>query len=101
MSQGLEVYGPDNSSVVWSSNIRASNIQVLSAFSLNASTPSQTFACADANDTSAVIINFFSDNAGAPVYGVRVTSRTATSFTIEKWPGYTVSNAYVIAVRIS
>ena len=58
MSQGLEVYGPDNSSVVWSSNIRASNIQVLSAFSLNASTPSQTFACADANDTSAVVINF-------------------------------------------
>lgn len=100
MSHGIEVYGPDNSSVVWSSNIRASNIQVLSYFDLDVDS-SPSFTCLDADDLSKVVISFFNTNQITPLRGVKVTSRTSTGFTIGGVNSFSNREGYVIAVRIA
>ena len=52
---GIVVYGPNASTEVFSSNLRASNLAVFSTFSLAAGA-SATFFCAAANDTSKVLV---------------------------------------------
>lgn len=52
---GIKVFGPNGSTEVFSSNLRASNLQVSGTFSLSGS-QTATFACSAANDTSKVII---------------------------------------------
>jgi len=52
---GIVVYGPNASTEVFSSNLRASNLAVFSTFSLTAGA-SATFFCAAANDTSKVLV---------------------------------------------
>ena len=97
MSQGVEVYDQTTGAVVWSSEQRQTNIQVYAYFDL-ASNPNPTFTCADANDSSQVLITFKSSTFNLiPSYqGVLVTNRTSTSF---KLSGNN-QNGWVIAVRI-
>jgi hypothetical protein len=97
MSQGVEVYDPTTGSVVWSSNQRQTNVQVYAYFDL-ASNSNPTFTCADADDSSQVLITFKSTNFNlVPSYeGVKVTNRTSTSFNLS---GNT-QTGWVIAVRI-
>lgn len=52
---GIAVYGPNASTEVFSSNLRASNLAVFSTFSLTAGA-SATFLCAAANNTSKVLV---------------------------------------------
>lgn len=96
MSQGIEVYSPSGT-VVWSTNQRQTNIQVYSYFDL-ASNPNPTFTCADANDSSQVLITFKSTHYNLiPSYqGVLVTNKTSTSFKLSG----TNQKGWVIAVRI-
>jgi len=54
-SYGIVVYGPNASTEVFSSNLRASNLAVFSTFSLTAGA-SATFLCAAANNTSKVLV---------------------------------------------
>lgn len=97
MSQGVEVYDQTTGAVVWSSNMRQTNIQVYSYFDL-ASNSNPTFTCADANDSSQVLITFKSTTFDlVPSYqGVRVTNKTSTSFQLTG----TAQKGWVIAVRI-
>ena len=54
-SHGIVVFGPNASTEVFSSNLRASNLAVFSTFSLTAGA-SATFFCAAANNTSKVLV---------------------------------------------
>ena len=54
-SYGIAVFGPNASTEVFSSNLRASNLAVFSTFSLTAGA-SATFLCAAANNTSKVLV---------------------------------------------
>ncbi|MAD72323.1 MAG: hypothetical protein CL973_00825 [Euryarchaeota archaeon] len=54
-SHGIVVYGPNASTEVFSSNLRASNLAVFSTFSIAAGA-SATFFCAAANNTSKVLV---------------------------------------------
>lgn len=97
MSQGVEVYDPVTGAVVWSTNQRQTNIQVYAYFDL-ASNSNPTFTCADANDSSQVLITFKSTTFNLiPSYqGVQVTNKTSTSFQLSG----TNQTGWVIAVRI-
>jgi len=97
MSHGIEVYDAVTGSIVWSSNIRQTNIQVYSYFDL-ATNSNPTFTCADANDSSQVLITFKSTTFNLiPSYqGVQVTNKTSTSFQLSG----TGQKGWVIAVRI-
>lgn len=97
MSQGVEVYDQTTGAVVWSSDIRQTNIQVYSYFDL-ASNPNPTFSCADADDNTQVLITFKSTTFDLiPSYqNVQVTNRTSTSFKLSG----TSQKGWVIAVRI-
>ena len=97
MSQGVEVYDQTTGAVVWSSNQRQTNVQVYAYFDLS-SNPNPTFTCADANDSSQVLITFKSTTFNLiPSYqGVQVTDKTSTSFKLSG----TNQKGWVIAVRI-
>ena len=97
MSHGVEVYDPVTNSVIWSTNIRQTNIQVYSYFDLT-SNSNPTFSCADADDNTQVLITFKSTTFNLiPSYqGVQVTNRTSTSFQLSG----TSQKGWVIAVRI-
>lgn len=97
MSQGVEVYDQTTGAVVWSTNQRQTNIQVYAYFDL-ASNPNPTFTCADANDSSQVLITFKSTTFNLiPSYqGARATDKTSTSFKLSG----TNQKGWVIAVRI-
>lgn len=56
MAYGLEIYGPDNTTLVFGSGLRTSNIQVAGTYSLNSSNTSATFTCADANVAAKITI---------------------------------------------
>lgn len=97
MSQGVEVYHQTTGAVVWSTNQRQTNIQVYAYFDL-ASNPNPTFTCADANDSSQVLITFKSTTFNLiPSYqNVQTTDKTSTSFKLSG----TNQKGWVIAVRI-
>lgn len=97
MSQGVEVYDQTTGAVVWSSNQRQTNVQVYAYFDLS-SNSNPTFTCADANDSSQVLITFKSTTFNlVPSYqGVQVTNKTSTSFQLSG----TNQKGWVIAVRI-
>lgn len=97
MSHGVEVYDPVTGAVVWSTNQRQTNIQVYAYFDL-ASNPNPTFTCADADDSSQVLITFKSTTFDLiPSYqNVQVANKTSTSFELSG----TNQKGWVIAVRI-
>ena len=97
MSQGVEVYDQTTGAVIWSSNQRQTNVQIYAYFDL-ASNPNPTFTCADANDSSKVLLTFKSNTFGLiPSYnGVNITNRTSTGFQLAG----TNQTGWVIAVRI-
>lgn len=104
---GVVAFGPDGTTEVWGSNIRQTNIIIKEYFSL-ANNSSSSFICADANDSSKVILS-----VGAPYPATGPASRaaqanlsvsaTATGFTVSNTES-TVSATLavrVIASRIS
>lgn len=97
MSQGVEVYDQTTGAVVWSTNQRQTNVQVYAYFDL-ASNPNPTFTCADADDSSQVLITFKSTTFDLiPSYqNAQVTDKTSTSFKLSG----TNQKGWVIAVRI-
>ena len=101
MSYGIEVRGPNNSTPVLSSRLRASNVVVYSEFSLDAN-ESLTISCADADDSTKVAITLMGPNTafGSYLRGVVVSNRTTSSFTITNVDGYTRSGS-VLAFRIA
>ena len=104
MAYGLEVFGPNGTSVVFSSSTRVCNIAVLAttAFGANGGgSDSVTYDCDSANDTSKVIIS-----VGATGGNLQVSSqyysltRTATNFTVTNLRN--VAETYeVLAYRIA
>lgn len=94
MAYGLEATGPDGTTVVWSSSLRATNVQVYSTFNLAAG-QSVVIPCADANNASSVIITL-----KKAIFNVIIKNKTSTSFTIENGSGLTQSGV-VIAIRVS
>lgn len=102
MSQyGIEVRGPNNSTPVLSSRLRASNVVVYSSFSLDAN-ESLTITCADADDSTRVAITLMGPNTpfGGYLRGVIVSNRTATNFTITNMDQPNRSGS-VLAFRIA
>ena len=98
MSHGVEVYDAVTGSIVWSSNIRQTNIQVYSYFDLS-SNPNPNFTCPDANDNTKVLITFKSTSFGSAVpsyQGSRAVNKTSTSFQLTG----TSQKGWVIAVRV-
>lgn len=94
MAYGLEATGPDGTTVVWSSALRATNIQVYSQFTLTAG-QSVVVPCADANNASSVIITL-----KKAMRNIIITNKTSTSFTLENGSDYTQSGV-VLAIRVS
>lgn len=100
MSYGVEVYGPGGD-VVWSNEIRATNIQVFQTFNLSAQS-SVYVPCPDANDSSKVVITFISSNFNpiASFTGTIITNKTSSGFTLTKSGSYSPSGT-VVAVRVA
>ena len=104
MAYGLEVFGPDGTSVVFSSSSRVCNIAVLATDSFDANggaNDSRTYDCDSANDTSKVIISVGSTGgnvqSSSQYYSL---TRTATDFTVENLR--TSAETYdVLAYRIA
>ena len=94
MAYGLEAIGPDGTTVVWSSALRATNIQTIATYSLTAG-QSVVVSCADADNASSVLITLKTSYPN-----VIITNRTSTSFTVENNSGVTRSGT-VIAMRVS
>lgn len=88
---GLEVKGPNGTTTVFGTNLLATNFVVAQAFSLAASATT-TITCADANDTSKVLIFFSSYKRGITV------STTSTNFTLTNAGGGSQSGT-VFAIR--
>ena len=88
---GLEVTGPNGTTTVFGTNLLATNFVVAQAFSLAASATT-TITCADANDTSKVLIFFSSYKRGITV------STTSTNFTLTNTGGGSQSGT-VFAIR--
>ena len=101
MSYGIEVRGPNNSTPVLSSRLRASNVVVFSAFSLD-SNESVTISCADANDSTRVAITLMGPNSpfGNYLRGVIISNRTSTNFTLTNMDSNARSGT-VLAFRIA
>jgi hypothetical protein len=88
---GVEVKGPDGTTTVFGTNLLATNFVVAQAFSLAASATT-TITCADANDTSKVLI-FFAE------YERDITvSTTSTNFTLTN-TGSVARSGTVFAIR--
>jgi hypothetical protein len=102
MSYGLEIYGPvidsaGSSKLVFSDNIRTSNIQLYSSFSLSKNEISSVYACPDANDDTKILIIF----VGNPRY-VDVINKTSTGFQLQNNSGSNgTQGGIVMALRIS
>ena len=93
MAYGLEIYGPDNSTLVFGSALRASNIQAYASYSLNSSTGSLTIACPDANDASKITIVVLP----TLIYSsVPALSTTSTNLTLTKGSGTQTGVVYAI-----
>lgn len=101
MSYGIEVRGPNNSTPVLSSRLRASNVVVFSAFSLDPN-ESVTISCADANDSTRVAITLMGPNTpfGSYLRGVIVSNKTSTNFTLTNMDSNARSGT-VLAFRIA
>lgn len=101
MSYGIEVRGPNNSTPVLSSRLRASNVVVFSAFSLDPNV-SVTISCADANDSTRVAITLMGPNTpfGNYLRGVIISNRTSTNFTLTNMDSNARSGT-VLAFRIA
>jgi len=94
---GLTVFGPDGTTEVFGSNVRQTNLQVLSSISLSNGS-SQTFNCAFANDSSKVFIQVIENSSSR--YGTLTLTTTSTNFTVSNNTGVTVG-ASVVAYRIA
>jgi len=99
---GLQIISPDSdgngnsitSSIVFSDNIRTSNIQVYLTIDL-AKNASQFISCPDADQTSKVLITF------EDARGFVVSDRTSTGFTITNNYQYmNTRRGTVIALRV-
>ena len=88
---GLEVKGPNGTTTVFGTNLLATNFVVAQAFSLTASATT-TITCADANDTSKVLIFFAEYERGITV------STTSTNFTLTN-TGSGSQSGTVFAIR--
>ena len=97
MAYGLEIYGPDDSTLVFGSALRTSNIQVYASYSLTTSNTTLTIACPDANDPSKITIVVLATNVYDPTPGV---STTSTNFTLNA-PQVGTRTGVVYAIRRS
>ena len=88
---GLEVTGPNGTTTVFGTNLLATNFVVAQPFSL-AANATTTITCADANDTSKVLIFFAEYERGITV------STTSTNFTLTN-TGSGSQSGTVFAIR--
>ena len=79
MPFGIEIYGPDDTTLVFGSGLRTSNIQVYASYSLSSSNTSTTFTCPDANDAAKITIVILPSNVAAIAPTLTTTS---TNFTL-------------------
>ena len=94
---GVVVYGPNASTEVFSSNLRASNLAVFSSFNLS-SGQSATFFCAAANDTSKVLVIATASYQG---YQQNLTITKATDRYIINNPSGATIAGFTYAIRTS
>lgn len=93
MAYGLEIYGPDDSTLVFGSALRTSNIQVYASYSLTTSNTTLTIACPDANDASKITIVVLP----TLIYSsVPALSTTSTNLTLTKGSGTQTGVVYAI-----
>lgn len=107
-AHGIEVYGPDGTTVVWGNNVRQSNIVVYELLDLsNGSTESYT--CADANDSTKVIVtaampSYIAGPVYQQMYGNLTITTSSTGFSVENTNTSTTVTSLpvlVIAARIA
>ena len=80
------MYGPDGTTVVWGSNVRQSNIVVYELLDLNNGS-SETYTCADANDSTKVIVvlampSYIAGPFYQSAYGGVTVTKSSTGFTV-------------------
>ena len=92
---GIEVYGPDGSTVVWGSNVRQTLFQV---YDLSSYTAGQTknFDCIDANDTSKTIISVGVPN---PATGPIATYASSQITVTKTSTGFSVYSGQAMDIR--
>ena len=79
MSYGIEVFS-QNGTKVFGSDLRTTNLQHTISLTLAANTTSSTFAMADANDSTKVVVVVISDDRLIP--GMFIVNTSSTGFTI-------------------
>ena len=102
---GIEVYGPDGSTVVWGSNVRQTLFQVYDESSYAPST-TKNFTCADANDTSKVIVSVgIPSPATGPIATLAANNisvtKSSTGFSVSYTGTTTTVTIRSLAVRTS
>lgn len=79
MSYGIQLYGPDGETVVFSENIRTGNVQILESRTLERYNSVETFNCLDAQDSNKILITFkstpISRYSGFEIYYTRHTNQ--------------------------
>lgn len=102
MSYGFRIYGPiingdsDSSKLVFSDEIRTSNIQLYDTFNLNAGETSSVYQCPDANNSSKILLAF----VGSTTY-VDIINKTSTGFQLQNTSTLASRSGIVMAMRIS
>lgn len=77
MSYGIRLYDPDGDTVVFSEDIRTSNVQLSETFLMQGPYDSKEFEIPDAHDTSKMLWTFLESPTERDSY-IRVTIRTET-----------------------
>ena len=85
-AHGIEVYGPDGTTVVWGSNVRQTNIVVYELLDL-ANNSNKSYTCADANDSTKVkvvvaIPSYIAGPFYQTMYGKITVTKSSTGFTV-------------------
>ena len=104
-SYGIEVYGPDGTTVVWGSNVRQTNMVVYDLITLAASS-TQTYTCADANDDTKVIVSvaipsYLAGPYYQGLYGNLVVTTSSSGISVQNTNGTNSLTVQVVAVRIA
>lgn len=102
---GIEVYGPDGTTVVWGSNVRQTNIVVFDLITLSAGS-TETYTCADANDDTKVkVIAAFPSYVAGPyyqgVYGNLVITTSSTGFSVQNTNSTKDFTVLILAARVA
>lgn len=102
---GIEVYGPDGETVIWGNNVRQTNMVVFDTITLSASS-TQTYTCADANDSTKVLVNVAIPSYVAgpfyqTLYGNLVVTKSSTGFSVQNTNSSYSLFLQIVAVRIA